>query len=176
MGTAVYTIQNLTDTEQVLPLLINTGFTIDQVTVNGLPADAVCYNAANKISATEENHATWHINIPAETTNVISLSYSGKPKNNGTIVQQARKGISKTYVDLTSISVAPWAYTDISEVCSFSCLLTMDEQLTPVFIDEEPEKLNTVECLLYTVSRVFKASLRRRHSKYNACTKYNQTL
>ena len=144
IGETTYIFNNPTAKEQILPLLINTGYTIKSAFVNGKSADVIRYSTADRISATEENHATWYINLPSDEEITVEIRYQGRPKNKGVIIQEARNGISEEYIDLTSISVCPWPYTEISEdfVCSIN--LSLDENLTPVFIQGEPEIIGTV--------------------------------
>ncbi|QOR36049.1 hypothetical protein IMX26_04335 [Clostridium sp. 'deep sea'] len=135
-GKVKYTLQNLTSEEQILPVLVNPGYRIEDVLVNGQPVDA------NRGDIEECNHATWYINLPSDTKIVLELSYCGRPKNNGSL-KRVDTGICSEYVDLPSLGVCPKVDTEVSENCIYSGIITLDEYLTPVFYNGKAKKFGT---------------------------------
>lgn len=114
IGKAVYILQNLTEETQHLSVLVNTGYTIKNVLVNGRPAEAV------RDDTEKEGKATWRIELPDSSEYEVELHYSGKVQNNGTLGQNPTFGICDEYISLPSTGFSPSTDTAVADNCCFT--------------------------------------------------------
>ena len=131
-GSVFFDLRNKTDEKQDLPILINSGYSLCDIMINGQSAEARRAPGKEMLHSYDENRHTWYIELPARRESRVEFSYSGSPKNNGFIIQVPRHGICDEFVDLSSLGVCPWAYIEAAEDCQYSCELSLDEKLFPV--------------------------------------------
>ena len=134
---------NLNGAAQELSMLLNSGYIIREVLVNGNPAEAKCDNIE------EKGNARWHISVPACEKATVEICYGGSLKNNGSLLQTPVFGICNEYVYLPSTGFSPGTETSDSDDCNFSGVVTLDEKLMPLFLGVESEELDTIFPLIF---------------------------
>jgi hypothetical protein len=126
-GEAGYTLQNTSGRAQTLPVLLNSGYTVSSIQVNGASVQAV------RDSAEKEGNATWKINLPDASQYTVVIRYAGKVGNDGSLSQKPVFGICDEYIDLPTTGFSPKTDVSVADDCSFSGTLSLDERLEPVF-------------------------------------------
>ena len=126
-GEAAYTLHNTSGKAQTLPVLLNSGYTISSIQVNGASAQAV------RDSAEKEGNATWKINLPNASEYTVVIRYAGKVSNDGSLSQKPVFGICDEYIDLPTTGFSPKTDVSVADDCSFSGTLLLDERLEPIF-------------------------------------------
>ncbi len=137
-GVSKYKLKNTTDKIQTLPVQINTGLTLSKVKVNGREVKAVQGETG------ELSTANWSIELPAAEEYEIVIGYSGRMRNDNTILQRVEYGIADGYVWLPSDGFSPSLDINVSNDSSFSGMLSLDNNLEPVFAKGKGEKGTTV--------------------------------
>ena len=132
-GTATYRLENAAGSALSLPILLNTGLSIDRALVNGTSAEAV------RGETGESSAVRWNVPLPAADTYEIELSYSGRVRNDNTILQRAKYGIADGYVWLPPLGVSPKLDVAVAEDSALSGTLLLDTALEPVFMRGKPE-------------------------------------
>lgn len=138
-GQALYKLKNLTGQAQALSILVNPGYTVQNVLVNGQPSRAI------RDQVESQGSVKWFIDLPAGPEMVLEVSYSGYPQSDGSLRQVPIDGICDQVVWLSRTGVAPETETEVSKDSRYSCTLTINEHLTPVFRRGEGKKLETVD-------------------------------
>lgn len=136
-GVVKYKLKNATDKAQTLPVMINTGLSIDSVLINGTEGKAI------RGKTGETSTANWSIKLPAAGEYEIEIGYSGRMLNDNTILQRVSYGIADGFVWLPPLGVSPNLDINIAEGSTFSGTLTLDEKLEPVFSLGKPAKGGT---------------------------------
>ncbi|QNK41768.1 hypothetical protein [Caproicibacter fermentans] len=126
-GEASYTLRNTSGGAQTLPVLLNSGYTVGSIQVNGASAQAV------RDPAEKEGNATWRINLPNASEYAVVIRYAGKVGNDGSLSQKPVYGICNEYVDLPATGFSPKTDVSVADDCGFSGTLSLDERLEPVF-------------------------------------------
>ncbi|MBU5333697.1 hypothetical protein KQI61_15970 [Anaerocolumna aminovalerica] len=134
-GVAKYKIKNATGKIQILPVQINTGLTLGKVKVNGVEVKAVQGETG------ELSTANWSIELPAASEYEIEIGYSGRMGNDNTILQRVKYGIAEGYVWLPADGFSPVFDINVSEDNTFSGMLSLDNNLEPVFAKGKGEKV-----------------------------------
>lgn len=137
-GVSKYKLKNTTGKAQTLPVQINTGLTLDEVKVNGAQVKAVQGETG------ELSTANWSVELPAAAEYEIEIGYSGRMRNDNTILQRVEYGIADGYVWLPGDGLSPSFDINVSEDSTFSGMLSMDNNLEPVFAKGKGEKGATV--------------------------------
>nr|WP_319489258.1 hypothetical protein [uncultured Caproiciproducens sp.] len=137
-GEATYTLHNTSGKAQTLPVLLNSGYTISSIQVNGASAQT------GRDSAEKEGNATWKINLPNASEYAVMIRYAGKVSNDGSLSQRPIFGICDEYIDLPTTGFSPKTDVSVADDCSFSGTLSLDERLEPVFTRANGVKGETV--------------------------------
>lgn len=136
-GVAKYKLENVSGEIQALPVMINTGLTIDSVLINGEEGKAI------RGETGEDSTANWSIELPAAAEYDIEIGYSGHMQNDNTILQGVRYGIADGYIWLPAIGFSPSFDINVSDDSAFAGTLSLDENLEPVFAKGKPIKGET---------------------------------
>jgi hypothetical protein len=136
-GVGKYKLKNTTGKAQSLPIIINTGLKIDRVLINGAEGKWV------RGETGERSTANWSVELPAVEEYEIEIVYSGRIRNDNTILQRASNGISEGYVWLPSIATSPSFDINVSNDSDFSGTLSLGENLEPVFTKGKAVKSST---------------------------------
>lgn len=137
-GVAKYKLKNLTGKAQTLPVQINTGLTLDKVRVNSAEAKAIQGETG------EQSTANWSIELPTAAEYEIEIGYSGRMRNDNTILQRVVYGIADGYVWLPAAGFSPRFDINVSDDSTFSGTFSLDNNLEPVFTKGKAEKGATV--------------------------------
>lgn len=137
-GVSKYKLKNTTGKAQTLPVQINTGLTLGEVKVNGVQVKAVQGKTG------ELSTANWSVELPAAAEYELEINYSGRMRNDNTILQRVEYGIADGYVWLPGDGLSPSFDINVSEDSTFSGMLSMDNNLEPVFAKGKGEKGATV--------------------------------
>ena len=133
-GIAKYKLKNSTGEAQTLPFMANTGLNINSVLINGVAGKAV------RGETGENSTANWSIELPAAAEYDVQISYSGRMRNDNTILQRVTYGIADGFVWLPTLGVSPSFDINIAEDSTFSGTLSLDKKLEPVFKRGKPVK------------------------------------
>jgi hypothetical protein len=136
-GVAKYKLENATSKVQTLPVMTNTGLSIDSVLINGAEGKAT------RGETGEDSTANWSIELPAAAEYEVEIRYSGRMRNDNTILQSVTYGIVDGFVWLPPLGVSPSFDINVSEDSAFFCTLSLDEKLEPVFPKGKPVKGET---------------------------------
>jgi len=130
-------LDNVSGKSQILPLQTNTKITIDKVLINGIESKAI------RGETVEQSTVNWSIQLPAAEAYDIIICYSGRIRNNNTIVQKASNGISEGYVSIPPNGVSPDFDINVSDKCAFHGTIALDKKLEPVFFYGKSAKKDT---------------------------------
>lgn len=136
-GVAKYKLKNSTGEAQTLPFMANTGLNINSVLINGAEEKAA------RGETGESSTANWSIELPAAAEYDIEIRYSGRMRNDNTILQRVTYGIADGFVWLPTLGVSPSLDINIAEDSTFSGTLSLDKKLEPVFKRGKPVKGET---------------------------------
>lgn len=133
-GISTYQLDNISGNAQTLPVLINTGLSIDSVVVNGIRAEAI------RGETGESSSASWSVKLPAADKYDIEIAYSGHIRNDNSMIQKATYGIADGFVWLPPLGVSPKLDIQVAEESAFSGVISLDGSLEPVFMKGKSEK------------------------------------
>lgn len=136
-GIAKYKLKNATGETQTLPVKLNTGLNIDSVLINGAEGKAT------RGETGESSAANWSIELPATDEYDLEVSYSGRIRNDNTILQRVTYGIADGFVWLPPLGVSPGVDINVDKDSTFSGTLSLNETLEPVFPKGKPTKTET---------------------------------
>ena len=137
-GVTKFRLINATGEAHTLPIQINTGLKIDSVLINGVNENAV------RGETGESSTANWSVKLPAAHEYAIEIGYSGRVRNDNTIMQRAEYGIADGFVWLAPTGVSPNLDIRIAGDCAFSGTILLDEILEPVLTRSKPTKGETM--------------------------------
>lgn len=126
-GEAVYNLRNTAGGAQILPVLLNSGYSISGVQVNGTSVQTV------RDTKEEDGDATWNIELPNASEYKVVVDYTGEVCNDSSVNQTPVFGICDEYIDLPSTGFSPKTDVSIADDCNFSGTLSLDERLEAVF-------------------------------------------
>lgn len=137
-GRADYKLNNKSGEAQTLSFQTNTGIKIDSIFINGTKSKAI--RGETGIRST----ANWSLTLPAANEYDIRINYSGRIRNDNTIMQRALYGISKGFVWLPANGSSPYLNVDLSGDFSLHGSISLDEKLEPVSLYAKASKKETV--------------------------------
>ena len=136
-GVVKYRLKNADRGEQTLPFTINTGLNVNSILINGTKSEAI------REETGENSAANWRVELPAAEEYEIEICYSGRIRNDNTILQSVRNGIADGFVWLPALGVSPSLDINVSGDSAFSGTVSLDEKLEPVFSEGKPIKGRT---------------------------------
>ena len=136
-GTAVNTVENRAGRPVLSAVAVNTGYTVEEILIDGLPVPFV--DLQNDTHGKKEVEFT----VPAaDGAQTIAITYGGRYKM-WTLLKgwgEGSEGIFPRYVSLGGSSLYPRIYVDMAEDIHTKGRLTLPEGLTPVTSGE----INTI--------------------------------
>ncbi len=126
-GTASWKVENADTAPQTLPLQLNTGIHIDSVMINGKKSKAVRGETGTG------SEANWSVELPVGQTYEIEIAYSGRVRNDNSMLQKVTFGIADGYVSLPSLGVSPILDIQVAPTLALSGTILLDDSLDPVF-------------------------------------------
>lgn len=135
-GRAVYQLQNADGQEKTLEMILDPGYALSSVLVNGQEAEY------RDTGIQMDNGRVVKIPLPAASEIELELTYGGFPKEwNITTMDPGEPEISSTYMRLENWRLYPWTRNAVPFDVSTTMDVTLPQQMTPVLFGSEQETL-----------------------------------
>lgn len=135
-GRAVYQLQNADGQEKMLEMILDPGYALSSVLVNGQETEYA------ETDIQMDNGRVVKIPLPAVPEIELELTYGGFPKAwNITTDDPGEPEISSTYMRLENWRLYPWTRNAVPLDISTTMDVTLPQQMTPVLFSSEQETL-----------------------------------